>query len=965
VSVQKLASVLDNVGVECTATDVLDLLWFARHITQDSTDAAGPTPHVSDRSDTGSVDGDAPRIADVRDAPAEELFLPRSRGEADERGGLAAQAVATPEAPALADKLGLSRSLRPLKRYRRSRHEYEMDEAATAQIIAQSGVWVPATRPKRVRWMDLAVVADTDESMVLWQQTIHELRLVLEDLGAFRDIRTWFLSSDVTGERLGITRMPHRSPTRSPRELIDPSGNRMVVVVSDCVGQRWQSAAMRDLLTHWAVAGPVAIVLPLPQRLWEYTNVDLKRVQLKAHEAGLPNNKIQCYRQPPAHRGDQPARPPVPVPIVELSRASANSWVRLVTASGDSPVDESAMLLSAPVTPTPDEPPVQRNFSAQELIERFELVASPSAMRLAECLAAAPVSISVMRLIQDAVLGASDQAAVAEVFLGGLLRALPATDGDHEAVQYDFAEGVRERLLTRLLREQALSVLMAVAHSIGERLERGREFMALIAGGGTDSDLRLDRDSLPFALVAERVLRRMGSDFRRSAMQLTAAIEASAPTLAPAASVIQTEPEAPPRTHDDQAGQQWRDFSNELARVDLPRVRSSRRSLVCPYCYHAFSPAEILFRCEGNTEAGYEPCVKTTDQVLQREMDLSRLLLPTFKPSGRGDQARCVYCRGPSRSQACPHCHSQLPANFRSTGSRLIALVGSSDSGKTAFMTVLIHELRRSIGDELMSSTMAADATTQDRFSRDYEKQLYEDGELFKSTRRGERNFIQPLVFRFVMPGHARFRGIRNKETLLSFADSAGEDLAAIEKVAHMARYLAAADAIIIMIDPLQLESVRHQISKPIALPKQLGSLYGPAGSVERITRLLAAVSKKDAIEVPVAVTLSKVDAILDILPADTSFAGPLPPRPEFDLTDSDIIQEEARAFLGRNGAEEIHRTLTRRFSRWRYFAVSALGAPPTSANTLSRRPITPNRIADPMLWILSEFDLLPQRWRP
>src|SRR5262249_13047711 len=154
------------------------------------------------------------------------------------------------------------------------------------------------------------------------------------------------------------------------------------------------------------------------------------------------------------------------------------------------------------------------SFSAQELVDRFQLVASLGAQRLAECLAAAPVSIPVMRLIQDAILGTSDQAAVAEVFLGGLLCALPATDLGHGAVQHGFVAGVRELLLARLPRHQALSVLLATAQSIGKRVGHSREFLALVAGDASVSDLSLDPDSLPFALIAEQVLRRMGPDFR-------------------------------------------------------------------------------------------------------------------------------------------------------------------------------------------------------------------------------------------------------------------------------------------------------------------------------------------------------------------------------------------------------------------------------------------------------------------
>ncbi len=41
----------------------------------------------------------------------------------------------------------------------------------------------------------------------------------------------------------------------------------------------------------------------------------------------------------------------------------------------------------------------------------------------------------------------------------------------------------------------------------------------------------------------------------------------------------------------------------------------------------------------------------------------------------------------------CGSCHSQLPAQFGDARTHLIALVGAKESGKSVYMTVLLHEL--------------------------------------------------------------------------------------------------------------------------------------------------------------------------------------------------------------------------------------------------------------------------------
>jgi hypothetical protein len=694
-------------------------------------------------------------------------------------------------------------------------------------------------------------------------------------------------------------------------------------------------------------------------------------VQFTASEAGAPNKKLrykELYELDPAPeaasgaRRPEDAARPIPIPIVELSPAAASDWSRLVTGSGSDVINGSVMLL----TPPDEQSPAQgagprRAYGSGELVRRFQLVASPSAMRLAECLAAAPVSIPVMRLIQNAVLKRPDQTAIAEVFLGGLLRRVSAAAGS-DVPQYEFAPGVREQLLSRLPHGQALDVLTAVSDEIGKHLGRTRAFRALIAGEGIDGDIVLDPASRPFAMVAASVLGRLGGQFAATGQRLQAML-APLGWPGPLGDVetpgeVAAEAPEPATTRHPQEESHRADglkaFTEALKYVSLPPPRSNDRPLVCPYCYYAFAKRSIMFRCSGNAAPGRVACVRQTDPVLQKEMNVSTQVLPAFASSSRRDTARCPECRGETNEQICPNCHSSLPPMFRSLNSRLVALIGSSEAGKTAFMTVLIHELGDSIGRRLNSSTMAADDTTLERFAHSYEGPLYDDGDLFPRTTTPEQEYIRPLVFRFTLPAHGRRRE-RKQELLLSFADSAGEDLVSRDKVNLMARYLAAADAVVVTIDPLQLEDVRRRITIEAALPTR----EDPATSLERITRLLAAGSKADIIDKPTAVVVTKLDAIWECLPENSVLRG-LPSRPsQFDPVDSGQVQDEVERFLRANGADAINRTLRRRYSNWRYFAVSALGSPPTRNNSLSSKSITPHRIEDPMMWILDVFGMI------
>src|SRR5206468_8806922 len=55
---------------------------------------------------------------------------------------------------------------------------------------------------------------------------------------------------------------------RDARELLDPTGRRAVLVLSDCVGAGWADGRVGAMLSTWSRLNTVAVLHLLPQRLW-------------------------------------------------------------------------------------------------------------------------------------------------------------------------------------------------------------------------------------------------------------------------------------------------------------------------------------------------------------------------------------------------------------------------------------------------------------------------------------------------------------------------------------------------------------------------------------------------------------------------------------------------------------------------------------------------------------------------
>ncbi|QKG25214.1 FxSxx-COOH system tetratricopeptide repeat protein [Actinomadura verrucosospora] len=515
----RLVEALQALDPQPTAEEVADALWLADWFrTHEGTARHVPTGASGPEAD-GPADPPPSSPPAERPAPPGPDVPPPRPAEAGlymagQEVPAASFPVRMPAMPAITRTLPLARALRPLRATVPSLTRELLDETETAQRIAETGVCEPVMVPARERRHDLALVADVGPSMVVWRQTVEELRTLLQQLGAFRDLRTWYL--DTGGERLSLRTgsASGAGADRNPDELVDPTRRRVILVVSDCIGAAWRDGRAAALLERWGRNGPVAIAQPLPQRLWWRTAAAIEPVRFGASAPALPNERLTVTR-PPLQPPDGPPLG-IPVPVVELDERWMRSWAGMV-AHGGRDIKGAALFTGRPVA---DAPPAEGDMMPAEMrVKQFRASSSPAAFKLATYLAAAPLRLPVMRLVQRAMLPSSTSAVLAEVFLSGLLRMTgrPAEGGDEE-IAYEFHDGVREILLQGMRRREVQQVLRAVWDVVRERIGSSLDFPALLAAVGR-GEIRLPPD-LPFAQVAAQALAGLGGSYREVAKRL-------------------------------------------------------------------------------------------------------------------------------------------------------------------------------------------------------------------------------------------------------------------------------------------------------------------------------------------------------------------------------------------------------------------------------------------------------------
>ncbi|WP_263855626.1 FxSxx-COOH system tetratricopeptide repeat protein [Amycolatopsis eburnea] len=374
----------------------------------------------------------------------------------------------------LPEAAAIVRALRPLKQTRPSEHEEDvvLDEEVTAEDAVQGQLWLPRTKPAMVRGLDLTVVVDSSSSMALWQPTVAAFLTLLRQLGAFGSIQVRLLETDKRGGD-GMPGPVLRggtpgAPERQPAELLDPSGRRLLIVLTDGMGEAWHQDSVSPLLAQWGRAMPVAIVQLLPQRLWGRAGPQLHHARLTTPGPFRPNRRYGLELPDAWLTGEDPETAgagAVPIPVVELDPRWLGWWARTISRAQPDPVQ--AVVLLARTQPQPAEPWDGPALSAQDQVKHFHGVASPPAFRLATLLAAVPVSLPIARFVQAEMVPEADTADLAEVLSSGLLDVPPNVEADE--IVYEFPLAVREALLAAGRRSDTVQVVRATGGRFGDR----------------------------------------------------------------------------------------------------------------------------------------------------------------------------------------------------------------------------------------------------------------------------------------------------------------------------------------------------------------------------------------------------------------------------------------------------------------------------------------------------------------
>ena len=362
------------------------------------------------------------------------------------------------------------------------------------------------------------------------------------------------------------------------------------------------------------------------------------------------------------------------------------------------------------------------------------------------------------------------------------------------------------------------------------------------------------------------------------------------------------------------------------------------KKFTCPYCYGEHTVKTCVLKCSYNAPGTKDTCYKGIVKDAQKNIP------DKYKES-------CMKCTHARKALHCPVLGKEIPLKCAQIAAFPIALIGAKASGKSNYIAVLINEIRKHMTSPLNCSLdITANQETVDTY-RDVYASPFNEGKAEAVDTTDKTVAVPPLIYPLSF-------NKSKKNVLLTFYDTAGENLDLVDRMDVMNQYIPNSKGIILLLDPLQVPGIRAQLDGKMKLPPKFSDPVAILSRVVGIIRNVKNINPKQKIDIPIALAFTKIDALeqfgiispTDCLARESEHLS----RGAYVASEHESTKYEMEGILGQFIGKEVMEMLEN-FKSWSIFGLTALGSIPNEQNVITTGEVRPRRVLDPLLWILAE----------
>lgn len=418
-------------------------------------------------------------------------------------------------------------------------------------------------------------------------------------------------------------------------------------------------------------------------------------------------------------------------------------------------------------------------------------------------------------------------------------------------------------------------------------------------------------------------------------------------------------------------------------------------NVICPFCCHKFHANMADFRLQTGEVLLDEKLYNYNIDILQLEKEEATKSATTYRAIIFEEQKDNITHNAEdiekfgfvqeialkdtvakTDQRLCPNCHNNLPIGYGLRDTVLISVLGDARSGKSVFLTMLIHELENNT-DFVSKLTFIGDKKVRDIFHEMYQKPLLKEFTLVSSTKRRR---MPPYAFNFWYQ-YKNTAGVVEENTIdVIFYDIAGEDLRDDFSIRKHGFNIKDSSGLIFLVDPVSFNRLKDLfLFSDTALMDAIPEENSTQAIFDNLYNFFVGMDIEKS-KIPLALTLSKADLFRHV---DFDFFKNKPENRIQHVLKDEInkgavnipsikgINEEVRELLAYLGEESILNNAIGCFKSVNCFAVSSLGkkpvveqiSDPTTNETIEKgfvdKPLAPFRVKDPFYWILMRNKLM------
>jgi len=488
--------------------NIADLLWLSQFtgmqsvVAENFEDKKQEEPNKNPKIEDDEVEEDENSSELEMEEPQNDLEV-HTDNQDDENSSHTkqkkAKAIQSPKKLPLSNYREWEKAFKFINLKQPSRNKYELDEEKTVENIASLKVFDLVFKQVHEKSFFLTIVIDRGETMELWDELIKNFEQMLLTMGVFARVSIYYWDTKDKKPRLYVDRELKREISEN---LVVMDGKRNLVwVMSDCIAPSWRSSEAFKSIDRWSLKSFTSILQMFPKEMWMGTMLFKgKHIRLSTTSFNPINKKLKI-------KSSKREKNALKIPVISFDPYALQAWAKVVVNAKNNSISGVEL---EDVDFTLVKSVSKKEITPDMRMQRFYSQASPIAQKLAFYMSVLPVDFKVTRILQEERLSKSNQAHVAEVFLGGLIERRKKD----KSVHYDFYPKIREELNANISADDSFEIMADMSNFVSSHLGIGFDFKALLTNPNEafEGDVEISSESLAYAKLASRVLKRKGGE---------------------------------------------------------------------------------------------------------------------------------------------------------------------------------------------------------------------------------------------------------------------------------------------------------------------------------------------------------------------------------------------------------------------------------------------------------------------